>query len=62
MTYLFMQNSDQRKYWTLMTKFQTEFSLGKDEYPKTIRDAVDVLVNYKWDVIYGQDQKQKKQQ
>jgi hypothetical protein len=49
MTYLLLRGSDQRKYGSLLTGFVSQFSLGNDQYPKTIMTACDVLSNHKID-------------
>ena len=61
-TYLFMRNSDQRKYGTLMKKFRTDYSLGENLYPANMMVAGDVLLNHPWDVAYKESEKHKKQQ
>jgi hypothetical protein len=49
MAYLLLRGSDQRKYGSLLTGFTSQFSLGNNQYPKTIMTACDVLSNHKID-------------
>jgi hypothetical protein len=46
---LFMKNSDQRKYGSLLQSLKSDFSLGTDKYPKTKEKALDVLSNHPFD-------------
>ena len=41
--FLFLNGSDHSKYGTLINGLKTQFSLGNDQYPKTITAAIDVL-------------------
>ena len=61
-TYLYLRNSDQRKYGTLMKNFRTQYSLGNNQYPDTLTKAADVLTNHPWDVTYKVSMKRKKSQ
>jgi hypothetical protein len=47
--YLLLRGSDQRKYGSLLTGFTSQFSLGNNQYPKTIMTACDALSNHKID-------------
>jgi hypothetical protein len=49
MAYLLLKGSDQMKYGLLLKGFTSQFSLGNDQYPKTITTAADVLSNHKID-------------
>ena len=60
MTYLFVKNSDQRKYGSLLKLFSTNYSMGKtgiDTFPKTLTKAIDILINHQWDESYNKAMK-----
>ena len=61
-TYLYLHNSNQKKYGTLMKTFQTQYSLGNNQYCGSITAAADVLTNHVWDATFKQDMKRKHQQ
>jgi hypothetical protein len=62
MAYVLIAKSDQAKYGTLNKGFVSQFSLGNDQYPKTIQTAVDVLSNHRLDPKYYENrEKQRKQ-
>ena len=47
MAYLIIRGSDQAKYGSLVKGFVSQYSLGNDQYPKTITTAIDVLSNHR---------------
>jgi hypothetical protein len=49
---LLMEVADQNKYGTLMRGYISQYSMKNDQYPETVRDAVDVLSNHKIDQRY----------
>lgn len=49
MAYLYLDNTDKKKYGTIMTNLQSQKSLGNEQYPKTITEANNVLSNHKFD-------------
>jgi hypothetical protein len=49
MAYLLLRNSDQQKYGSLMNGLISQFSMGNNQYPKTITAATDILSNHKHD-------------
>ena len=57
MAYLLIRGSDQTRYGSLLKGFVSQFSLGNDQYPKTIMTATDVLSNHKIDPSYYDNQK-----
>ena len=57
MAYLLIRGSDQAKYGSLIKGFVSQFSLGNDQYPKTITTATDVLSNHKIDPRYYENAK-----
>ena len=58
MAYLLICGSDQSKYGLITKGFVSQYSLGNDQYPKTIQMATDVLSNHKIDAKYYENQKQ----
>ncbi len=58
MAYLLIRGTNQTKYGSLQKGFMSQFSLGNDQYPKTITAATDVLLNHKIDPRYYKNQKQ----
>jgi hypothetical protein len=57
MAYLLIRGSDQTKYRSLTKGLVSQYSLGNDQYPKTITTATDVLSNHKLDQRYWDNQK-----
>jgi hypothetical protein len=49
LAYLYLENSDQTKYGSLLIGLNTQQSLGNNQYPKTITEANNVLSNHKFD-------------
>ncbi len=49
LAYQLLKSSDQTKYGSLLSKLQSQYSLGLDQYPKTLNAAVDALSNHKYD-------------
>ena len=50
--FLFLNGSDHSKYGTLINGLKTQFSLGNDQYPKTITAAIDALSDHRFDQQY----------
>ena len=59
---MYLNNSDQKKYGTLMKTFKTQYSLGNNQYCGSITAAADVLTNHAWDAAYKDNLKKKRQQ
>ena len=57
--YILLKGSDYNKYGSLIKGFTTQYSLGNDQYPKTVTAAVDVLSNHKLDAKFYEHQKNK---
>jgi hypothetical protein len=57
MAYLLIRGSNQTKYGSLMKGLVSQFSLGNDQYPKTIMTVAGVLSNHKLDQRYYNNQK-----
>jgi len=49
--FLYLENSDQVKYGSIMQNLVQQKSLGNDQYPKTIAEANNVLNNHRFDVV-----------
>ena len=49
--FLYMENSDQAKYGSLLKGLNSQKSLGHDHYPRTISEANNVLSNHNYDEI-----------
>jgi hypothetical protein len=52
---LFLINSDQRKYGSLCRELTGAFACGRDEYPTTLRSAIDMLDTYRFDSDFKKD-------
>jgi hypothetical protein len=57
MAYLLIRGCDQSKYGSLTKGFILQYSLGNDQYPKTIQVATDVLSNHKLDAKFYENRK-----
>ena len=55
--YLFIEQSDKKKYGSILNGLSTQYSLGNDQYPKTMAEAINVLSNHKFDTSYNQSQR-----
>ncbi len=49
MAYMIIANSDRSKYGSILGGLNTQYSLGNDQYPKTVVQAVTVMSNHKFD-------------
>ena len=49
MSYLYLTRADHNKYGSLLRGLQTQYSLGKNQYPSSVSVANDVLASHKWD-------------
>ena len=49
MSYLYLTRADHNKYRSLLKGLQTQYSLGKNQYPTSVSVANDVLASHKWD-------------
>jgi hypothetical protein len=58
---LYLENSDQIKYGTLLKGLSDQYSLNQDQYLKTINHAMNVLSNHHFDLKYY-EKKQKNQE
>jgi hypothetical protein len=58
MAYLLLQNSDQNKYGPMINGLLSQFSMGNNQYPKTITAATDIMSKHKHD-SWGNPNKKK---
>ena len=49
LAYTYMEGADKSKYGSLLSGLQTQYSLGNNQYPRTVSDANSVLSNHKFD-------------
>ena len=49
LAYIFMEQSDQTKYGSLMVNLSSQHSLSNDQYPRTMSQATNVLSNHRHD-------------
>ena len=49
LAYLYLENSDQANYGSILSGLITQQSLNNDQYPKTITEASNVLSNHMFD-------------
>jgi hypothetical protein len=61
MAYLLLRGSDQSKYGTIMKGFVAQYSLGNDQYPRTVQMATDVLSNHRLDAKFFENQKRQRE-
>ena len=59
--YVYLSNSDQNKYGSLMKHFKMQYVLGNNQYYTSISSAKDVLINHTWDDTYKESMKKKSQ-
>lgn len=57
LAHMYLHNADHTKYGTLLKTLGTQYSLGNDQYPKTITEATAVLSNHEFDPTYKANQK-----
>ena len=62
MTYLLLINPDQTKYGNLLTTLSSQYSMKKNQYPKTILDTTDILKNHKHDDVESKKKGKNKDQ
>ena len=47
LTYLYLDNADKTKYGSILVHYNTQQSLGNNQYPKSITESNNVLCNHK---------------
>lgn len=60
MTFLYLVNSDQHKYGSLLKHFCTQYLVGNNQYCEDLMKAADVLTNHTWDESYKENIKKNK--
>ena len=60
--YLFIRGSDQAKYGSLTRSLISQYSLGNDQYPKTLQAAGDVLSSHRMDQRHFDNQRKNRDQ
>ena len=60
--HLYLENSDRAKYGSLLTGLSTQKSLGTNQYPTTLADAIEVLSNRLFDKGWNHNYKKKKKE
>ena len=58
---LFLRNVDQLKYGSVLKGLEAQFSLGQDQYPKTLVGAIGVLSDHPFDQGYAEARRKKKE-
>ena len=56
----YLRAVDQTKYGSVLAGLNTQFSLGNDQYPKTLTDAHNVISAHRWDPEYKKKSQRKK--
>jgi hypothetical protein len=59
--FLYIENSDQDKYGSIISHLNSQKSLGNDQYPRTIVETNNVLSNHKFDMVKFKKPDQKHQ-
>ena len=49
---LILEGADKTKYGTVVKTLYTQHSLGNNQYPKTLKKAIEALSNHKFDQKY----------
>ncbi|MGL5934311.1 MAG: hypothetical protein ACRCZI_01660 [Cetobacterium sp.] len=57
---LLLQNADQNKYGSVLKGLESQYSLGVDQYPKTLVAAIQVLSDHTFDAAYSEAKKKRK--
>lgn len=60
LAYLIMKGADCTKYGSILKNMVTQYSLGNDQYPKTLEVVVDVLTEHCFDANYNELRKANK--
>ena len=60
-TYFYLENVDRSKYDTLLSGVAIQYSLGPDQYPNTVEETTNVLLNHKFDQAYYDNNKNRDQ-
>ena len=60
LSFVYLANTDHAKYGSLITGLSSQYALGQDQYPKTLRDAMNVLSHHRFDPAYAERKKKRK--
>jgi hypothetical protein len=52
-SYLYLEQSNRKKYGSILSGLSTQYSLGNDQYPKSMSEAVNVLNDHKFHPGYN---------
>ena len=55
MSYLYLVNGDQEKYGSITRNLNQQYSLGNDQYPKTLVEMNNVLSNHIYNLIKSEN-------
>jgi hypothetical protein len=61
MTYIYLKNADRSKHGTLLNGLSSQYSLGQDQYPRTIIDANNILSNHRYEQAYMDNRRKRKE-
>lgn len=53
LAFIYLENSDQEKYGSILSNLNSQKSLGNDQYPRTLADTTNVLRSHKFDSAKG---------
>ena len=59
--FIYLTNSNRSKYRTLIQGLSRQYTLGQDQYPKTLVDASSILNNHHFDLAYAMQLKKYKE-
>jgi hypothetical protein len=54
---LYLQNSEQRKYGSVLNGLASQFALKQNQYPRTLTHAMSILSDHKFDPKYNENKK-----
>ena len=60
-SFIFLRQSEPRKYGKLVSNLKEQYALGNDQYPKKLDKTVDALNNHKWDEAWNKHVKTQKE-
>ena len=52
LAYIFLEGADKTKYGTVVKTLYTQYSLGNNQYPKTLEKAIEALSDHKFGQKY----------
>ena len=48
-SFIYIKNADMRKYGMMLSKLQSNYAMGHDNYSKTLAAATNQLINHRYD-------------